>query len=256
MSRQPTILIITAGGAYAWVIANALASRFAGVEVALEQPESKAVFLRRRARKVGWIQTVGQFFTMLVSRFGKRFVSARTDAIVKDFQLETELRPGVPLTPVSSANGADCLELIAARKPDVVFLAGCRMLSRATLAAIPCPVLNYHSGINPKYRGLAGGWWARATGDVANYGATVHLVDTGVDTGATLHQVILPPDPRASLLTDSLIMAAGSREMVARAVEEALKGELTPVPSELPSVQRFHPPVWTYLATGFGKGIW
>ncbi|KGF70393.1 formyl transferase [Hoeflea sp. BAL378] len=256
MTKQPAILVITAGGAYAWVIANALASRFPGVEVALEYPEPKGVFLKRRARKVGWVQTVGQFFTMLVSRFGKRFVSARMDAIVKDFRLQTELAPGVPLTRVSSANGADCLELIAARKPDVVFLAGCRMLSRATLAAISCPVLNYHSGINPKYRGLAGGWWARATGDHQNYGATVHLVDPGVDTGATLHQVFLPRDPRATLLTDALIMAAGSREMVVRAVEDALKGDFAPVPSDLPSVQRFHPPVWTYLATGLGKGVW
>ncbi|MDZ7600803.1 MAG: formyl transferase [Hoeflea sp.] len=256
MTKKPTLLIITAGGAYAWVIVNALALRFAGVEVALEQAEPKSLFLRRRARKVGWVQTIGQFFTMMVSRFGKRFAVARTNEIIATHDLRTEPLPSLAITPVSSANGADCLALIAARKPDLVFLAGCRMLSRATLAAIPCPVLNYHSGINPKYRGLAGGWWARATGDGANYGTTVHLVDTGVDTGATLSQAFLEPHPRETLLTDSLAMAAGSRAMVIQSVQDVLDGKIETVQSQLPSVQRFHPPIWTYLATGLGKGIW
>ena len=130
------------------------------------------------------------------------------------------------------------------------------MLSKPTLAAIACPVINYHSGINPKYRGLAGGWWARATGDHENYGTTVHLVDAGVDTGDTLYQAFLQPDPRDSLLTDSLAMAAGSREVVVRAVEDALNGTLQPKSSALPSVQRFHPPIWTYLMTGLLKRVW
>lgn len=256
MARQSTILVITAGGAYAWVIVNALASRFEGLEVALEQPESKSLFLKRRARKIGWFQTAGQFGTMVISRFGKRLAGRRTSEIIAASGARPDLAPEVPVTRVSSANGADCLDLIAARKPDVVFLVGCRMLSRATLAAISCPVINYHSGINPKYRGLAGGWWARATGDHENYGTTVHLVDAGVDTGDTLHQAFLTPHPDETLLTDSLAMAAGSRDIAVRAVEDAIAGALQPRTSDLPSVQRFHPPIWTYLATGLFKRVW
>ena len=130
------------------------------------------------------------------------------------------------------------------------------MLSQSTLDGIPCPVLNYHAGINPKYRGMNGAYWALATGDAENFGATVHAVDAGVDTGGTLHQAFLTPHPDETLLTDSLAMAAGSREMVVRAVEDTLNGNLRPVTSDLPSVQRFHPPIWTYLATGLTKRIW
>jgi len=256
MASQNKIIVITAGGAYAWVIINALGNRFDNLEVALEQPESKAVFLKRRARKIGWFRTAGQFGTMVISRFGKRFAQARSSEILQSSGSQGELSPDIPVTQISSANGDDCLALLAASQPDVVFLAGCRMLSRATLAAIPCPVINYHSGINPKYRGLAGGWWARASGDHENYGTTVHLVDAGVDTGGTLHQARLTPHPRETLLTDSLAMAAGSREIVVRAVEDALSGKLQVQTSDLPSVQRFHPPVWTYLMTGLLKRIW
>ena len=256
MARTDKILVITAGGAYAWAIVNVLASRFDGLEIALENPESKGLFLKRRARKLGWVQTAGQFVTMAVSRFGKRFAHSRTNQIISAHGLQTEPPSGCPLAAVSSANDAECLELVSRIKPDVVFLVGCRILSRATLAAIPCPVINYHSGINPKYRGLAGGWWARATGDHEHYGTTVHLVDPGVDTGDTLYQAFLTPHPRESLLTDSLAMAAGSAEIVVRAVEDALAERLMPQSSSLPSLQRFHPPIWTYLATGLGKGIW
>lgn len=256
MAKAPTILVITAGGPYPWIIINALADRFGGVEVALEQPESKALFLKRRARKVGWLQTAGQFLTMSVSRFGKRFVRVREAELITSHNLQTTPSPRVPVTPVSSANGDDCLAMITAKAPDVVFLASCRMLSRKTLAAIPCPVINYHSGINPKYRGLAGGWWARASGDTANYGTTVHLVDAGVDTGDILYQAFLEPDPRDTLLTDAMVMAAGSREIAIQAVQDARNGQLQPKSSDLPSVQRFHPPIWTYLWTGLSKRIW
>lgn len=256
MAQPNKIMVITAGGPYPWVIINALAERFEGVEVVLEQPESKALFLKRRARKIGWWQTGGQFLTMTFSRFGKRFARNREAEIVAAHGIRTAPSPGVPVTTVSSANGDDCLDLIAARSPDVVFLASCRMLNRKTLAAISCPVLNYHSGINPKYRGLAGGWWARASRDDTNYGTTVHLVDAGVDTGDTLYQAFLKPDPRDSILTDAMIMAAGSRDIAVRAVEDALAGRLQPKASDLPSVQRFHPPIWTYLWTGLTRHIW
>jgi len=256
MASQNKIIVVTAGGAYAWVIVNALANRFDNLEVVVEQPESKALFLKRRARKIGWFQTAGQFGTMLISRFGKRFAQSRSNEIITTSGAQPELAPEIPVTRVTSANGRDCLDLIAAKKPDVVFLAGCRMLSKSTLAAISCPVINYHSGINPKYRGLAGGWWARATGDHENYGTTVHLVDAGVDTGETLYQAFLTPDPHETLMTDSLAMAAGSRDIAVRAVEDALSGNLQTRPSDLPSVQRFHPPIWAYLMTGLVKRVW
>ena len=256
MSEKDRIIVITAGGAYAWVIVNALASRFKNLEVLLEEPESKAIFLKRRARKLGWLQTIGQFGTMVISRFGKRFAGARSRQIIAEHGIDPEPLKTLRLTRVTSANGDDCLDVIADRKPKLVVLVGCRMLIRPTLAAMPCPVINYHSGINPKYRGHIGGWCGRIIGDYASYVTTVHLVDPGVDTGDTLHQAFLTPHPRETLLTDSLAMAAGSRDMVVRTAEDALGGNLRPTPSSLPSVQRFHPPIWTYLATGLFKRIW
>ena len=151
---------------------------------------------------------------------------------------------------------AECRAAIDRLKPAVVMLAGCRLLSRQTLAALPCPVLNYHAGITPKYRGMNGGYWALATGDAGNFGATVHLVDAGVDTGDVLHQVRGKPGHGDNIALYALRLAAMSRETCAKSVEDVLGGRLAPVAPDLPSRQWYHPTIWFYLWTGLTRGVW
>ncbi len=251
-----SIVVITAGGPYPWVIINALTARFPDLVVLQEQPESKTAFLRRRARKLGWFIALGQFITMALSRSGKRLSRRREAEIIATHDLRPVPDPAVPVIEVSSANADDTLAVIAAKAPSAVLLAGCRMLSRATLDAMPCPVINYHAGINPAYRGMMGGYWARATSDTAHYGTTVHLVDAGVDTGDILYQAHLMPDPKETMFTDAMAQAAGSRAIVLKALEDAVIGTLKPQTSNLASVQRYHPPIWTYLRLGLLRGVW
>ena len=47
------ICVITAGGPYPWIIINALGQEFGPIDVLLEEPEPRAMFLKRRARKIG-----------------------------------------------------------------------------------------------------------------------------------------------------------------------------------------------------------
>jgi folate-dependent phosphoribosylglycinamide formyltransferase PurN len=256
MSAQPKIVAITAGGPYPWIILNAIGERFGPLAVIEEEPESKAYFLKRRARKLGWISTVGQFATMVLSRFGKRFAGKREAELVDEFGLRVEPDPEHRCFHVKSANDAECLDIMAREMPDVVFLAGCRMLTPRTLAAIDAPVLNYHAGINPKYRGMMGGYWALVEGDAENFGTTVHLVDAGVDTGDILYQARMTPARNDSMLTYALVMAAHSRDICIRAVDDVLSGKQSPVRVGLPSRQRFHPTLWAYVWYGLTRGIW
>ena len=221
-----------------------------------EAPESKKTLLARRARKQGWVSVAGQLGTMVLVRLGKRLFASRAARIVEEFGLETEPRAGQAIVDVPSANSPDFRAAIEQLKPAVVLLAGCRLLSRPTLAALPCPVLNYHAGITPKYRGMNGGYWALATGDAENFGATVHLVDAGVDTGDVLHQVRGKPGHGDNIALYALRLAAMSRGICAKGVEDALEGRLAPVTPDLPSRQWFHPTVWFYLWTGLTRGVW
>ena len=253
---QNGIVAVTAGGPYAWIIFNALARAFGPVTVIEEEPEAKALFLRRRLRKFGAVTTFGQFAMMTATKVGKRFAGKRSAAIIAVHGLDPAPGPLLTHIAVGSVNDAATQALLAELQPKVVFLAGCRLLSPATLTAAGCPVINYHAGLCPAYRGMNGGYFALATGDHQNFGTTVHLVDPGVDTGGILYQQRMTPAAGDSFFTYALLLAAGSREIAVQAVRDALAGTLAPVTVDLPSRQWFHPTLWGYLWTGLRKGVW
>lgn len=254
--RRGRVVVVTAGGENPWIMINALAARFADVTIVEEQPESKRLFLRRRARKLGWLTAIGQFATMIASRFGRRFTRRRAEEILATYKVSGKPDPSIPLKSVTSINDAEVMAQIRALQPDVVFLISCRMLKAETLAAIPCPVLNFHAGINPAYRGLMGGYWALVNGDIENFGATVHLVDAGVDTGAVLYQSHQKPARSDTMHTYPLLQTAASTDIAIAAVEDALEGRLRPVDVAGPSRQWYHPPIWTWVWNGLRRGVW
>jgi hypothetical protein len=50
-----------------------------------------------------------------------------------------------------SVNSMACRTILPTLKPDVILVIGTRIIGRQTLAGITAPVINFHSGINPKY---------------------------------------------------------------------------------------------------------
>ncbi|PBC03892.1 formyl transferase [Mesorhizobium sp. WSM3860] len=255
-SSPRRIVVVTEGGPHIWAIVNAIADRVGPVRVILETPESKKRLLLGRAHRQGWISAIGQLGTMVLTRLGKRFLAGHAARLIAEEKLETEPRPDQTIIQVPSANGPECLQAIEKIGPGVVLLAGCRLLSRDTLAKMPCPVLNYHAGIAPKYRGMNGGYWALASGDEANFGTTVHLVDAGVDTGGVLKQARGKPKRGDTIASYALRQAAFSRDICGEAVTDALAGKLTTIDPGLPSKQWFHPTIWFYLWTGLTKRVW
>ena len=253
---KSNIVVVTEGGPHIWAIINAIADRLGPVSVILETPESKKQLLLRRARRLGWISAIGQLGTMVLTRLGKRFFAGHAARMIAEQKLQTEPRPGQSIIHVASANSPECLEAIARLQPGVVFLAGCRMLTRETLSIIQCPVINYHAGITPKYRGMNGGYWALASDDAENFGTTVLLVDAGVDTGGALRQARGKPERGDSISSYALRQAAFSRGICIEAVSDLLAGKLATIDPGLPSRQWYHPTIWFYLWTGLRTGIW
>ena len=73
MPDRRTIIILTAGGNFPWIVINAVAEAFDDVVVLKEHPESKVAFIRRKARLMGWVSAIGQLATMVTSKVGKGF---------------------------------------------------------------------------------------------------------------------------------------------------------------------------------------
>lgn len=248
--------MVTEGGAHIWGLVNAIAARFGQPTVVVEQPESKAALLRGRARRLGWVSAIGQLGTMLLVRTSKLLQVRSRAALSERTGFDVTPPPQAAIIRIGSADSAELADVVERVQARVVLLAGCRLVRRATLARIACPVLNYHAGIAPKYRGMNGGYWALASGDGENFGTTVHLVDIGVDTGPVLHQARGRPAPGDTIATYALTQAAFSRDICIRAIEDALVGRLAPVETGLPSAQWYHPTIWFYLWTGMTKRVW
>lgn len=257
MQANNRLLVMTAGGTNPNVMINALAAHFPDIHVFQENPEGKAEIFRRRARRLGWLTAAGQMGTMVASRLGKRVTARRTAEIIAEYGLAAEIDETVSVTRFSSLNDEECHRSVEKLQPAVIFTISCRILKPATLASFHCPVINFHAGINPAYRGQMGGYWSLVENDRGNFGATVHLVDKGIDTGATLYEMRLKPSGADTISTYPLLLTAASIDIAVSAVEDALSGSLSPQPP-LPgkSVLRYPPTLWTWVWNGLTRRVW
>lgn len=250
------IVLLTAGGQLGWSVANALARRLGPITMIEERPEPRATVLRRRARLKGWTYAIGQAATVLPFRVLGRLSRGRRQEIQHAFGLDWVPTPAVAHVQVPSVNSDECRKVLGALAPKVVAVYGTRLIRDETLGCVPAPFINYHAGINPKYRGQDPGYWALANGDPDNAGITVHLVDRGVDTGHVLYQSRVDFSPRDNITTYQWRQMGTAMPLFARAIEDALAGALKPHVVELPSHQWFPPAVWQWAWTGLTRGVW
>ena len=99
------------------------------------------------------------------------------------------------------------MQAAAAAKPALIVCAGfMRIISEAGILAAPCPMINIHPSLLPKYPGLNTHARVLAAGD-AEHGASVHLVNAVLDGGRVLSQAKVPvfPDDSVQRLADRVL---------------------------------------------------
>lgn len=250
------IVILTAGGPLAEAVINAVNARYLAVTVIQEDPESIKEIARRWVRLLGVRRAVGQLaFGPLQKLVAIRARSRRAE-ILNTAGLTSTLDPGIDRVSVPTVNSEQCRHALVELQPRVVLVVGTRIIRSVTLSSINAPFINYHAGVNPKYRGQYGGYWAIANDDRENAGVTVHLVDKGVDTGPTLYKdrfTLAATDTIATIHYRQLVVAM---PLIFRALDDALNDALKPQKPIGASTQWFHPTIAEYLANGFRKGLW
>jgi folate-dependent phosphoribosylglycinamide formyltransferase PurN len=251
--------VVILGGAHrsTWIVYNALKDTVPIQAVVIEGAESTWAFLKRRARRLGWLTVAGQvLFEVTVIPWLRWRSRRRLSEICATYSLDARAAPAELVHHVDSVNSESALELLKRFNPRVVVINATRILSRRLLGSVPAIFINTHAGITPQFRGVHGGYWALATGHADQFGVTVHLVDPGIDTGGILAQARMTPTKEDNFLTYPLLQLAAGLPLLRRAVADALENRLVTVaPPAGPSKLWSHPTLWEYLWVLLRRGV-
>ncbi len=252
-TRNLRILILATEGETTLPLIHALAARHTVVCVVIEEKEDRARFLRRRLRRLGWLTVAGQvLFMLLVPPVLRIFSRARSDELMRHYELNGAPDTATPTVRVQSVNSDEVVALVEREHPDAVVVHGTRIISRKVLGASVAPFYNIHAGITPRYRGVHGGYWALVEGEPELFGATVHRVDAGIDTGEPLAYACATPSPSDTFVTYPLLQFGEGL----RALLGVLDGTVSPPPTVIAEAPvRYHPTLWGYLATYVRRGV-
>ena len=100
---------------------------------------------------------------------------------------------GIPHVRVPHKDEDQMIELFKAWRVDLIILAGyMRVLKNPD--AFPCPIINVHPSLLPKYKGLHAVEQALNSGDDVT-GCTVHYVTKELDSGRIIIQAEVPIQP-------------------------------------------------------------
>ena len=231
-----------------WIVANELAHEFDVADIVIEQPVSRSRFLKRRAKRLGVSAVAGQVAFQVFSRYLHFESRDQKQRIVERNGWKIGVPDSTAVHRVGSVNSPDAIELISRLNVDAIVINGTRILSKRLLGEITLPVINMHAGITPRYRGVHGGYWALARKDEENAGVTVHLVDSGIDTGDVLYQGRFDVSGEDNFATYPLLQLEKGIPLLKNAVRDALGDELRPTAIKDQSELFYHPTIWQYFA--------
>lgn len=250
------LALLIADGPMGYAVANHLRRLHPDIAILVEQPESKRAILKRRARLLGWPTALGQAACGVATKLLAKRSTAIIDDICRAGHLDRTPLPSGSFADVGSVNSVACRALLSALVPRAVIVYGTRIIRHDTLKSVDAPFINYHAGINPKYRGQHPGYWALVNGDAAHAGITLHLVDEGVDTGDVLYQAPVTFRADDNITTYQWRQMLVALPLIEQAIGDALTSRLRPYRVELPSAQYFPPTLWRYVWNGSTRGVW
>ena len=241
--------MVTGQGEYPVMVYNYLSNHFNIHKFIVEDPVNKKLFLKRRAKKLGWIKTISQVvMRMFIVPFLQFTSKKRIQNIKKSGKLNnTPVDPHIFMK-IPSVNSEECITILKEIDPDVVIVVNTRLISEKVLKSIPAKFINIHAGITPKYRGFHGGYWALVNNDKENCGVTIHLVDKGIDTGNILYQDTIEITNEDNYYTYTFLQLVKGLPLLRKAVTDVLNDNLRPIIHESSTSNLYyHPTLWQYF---------
>lgn len=244
---RPKILILAREGITTRMLYNGLPLTVEK-KIILESPESKGIILKRRIKKLGFIQTFGQVLFMLciypfIAKKKERVAQLLKQSNLSSNPISTNL-----VSSITSIHAPQLSQIIAAFNPDLIIINGTRILPKQLIASIHCPLVNIHVGITPHYRGVHGGYWALKEKNPHLYGVTLHYVDVGIDTGKSIAQRVLVPGREDNFNTYPIQQYAAGIALLNEHLDQLISGKtFNPPILTTKSKLHYHPTIYRYF---------
>lgn len=252
------IVLLTGDKPLSRAVAHALQRRFGDITILVVQKKTLIASVGYRVRNLGVKRAAGQL--MLLGAYGVfagRLAARRRRAILAQHQLDDSPLPRSKLRRVASVNADETIRLLQEIAPDAIVVFHTPIIAARVLASVKAPFINLHGGITPKYRGNHATYWAMVNRDHENCGATVHLVNEGVDTGDIIYQRRVRPMPGDNFFTYQYFQTATGIPLLLQAVEDVLTGALSTYRRDADrSVLWRTPTLFEYLRNGWRTGVW
>ena len=133
------------------------------------------------------------------------------------------------LTPATLNAGAT-VDWLRDRRVEAIAVFGTGLIKAPILEAFAGRIINMHLGLSPYYRGTATNFYPLLNGEPEYVGATIHLIDAGIDSGPIVHHA--RPDITADDMPHTVgckAITAGIEKMI-QALHELRHDRLTPTP--------------------------
>lgn len=146
----------------------------------------------------------------------------------------------VAAVPAGEINLPEWTDRMQAADVEMIAVYGSSILREPWLAAFPQRMVNMHLGLSPYYRGAATNFWPLYYAEPEYVGATIHVIDPGVDSGPILRHARpwIYPDDSAHSIGNQAIRAGAAA--LSRTLFEYATGQIAPVPQwDVPTSRYF-----------------
>ncbi|MCK5831967.1 MAG: hypothetical protein KAH20_16875 [Methylococcales bacterium] len=242
------VIILAGQGESTVLMVNGIKDSFSIEKIVIEAPVQKKQFLKRRVKRLGLMKVIGQVLFMVYNKaWLKKKSQIRINEIKHNENLNDENIDESIVLKIDSINSKEVKNILKEYQPDVVVVNGTRIISKEIIETIDVPFINTHVGITPKYRGVHGGYWALTENDVEHCGVTVHLIDTGIDTGGILYQDVVSVTDKDTFNTYPYLQMAAAIPLMKKAIIDIANKTHKIQEVDLPSKLWSHPTIMEYL---------
>ncbi len=253
-SREHKAIVIGRKGTNTDLLIQEVGKHWSITKIIYEDAPPASEVIKRRTKKIGFIKTMGQvaFLKLIAPLLSSKKRRQQLLAPFGDLQVNFTS----DISSIENVNSAEFHALIKDLQTDIVFINGTRILSKKTIELLNAPIVNIHVGITPKYRGVHGGYWALYDDNKDLFGVTLHYLDSGIDTGKIIDQVILMPSAKDNYRTYPLLQYISGLELIRNNVD-ALKSGQTKKVKVLCEKDKlhYHPRFFQYLGRRIFKGV-